>query len=119
MSSRRSLVETYMDGFRRSNHEQILACLTDDVVWEIHGHVRLVGKEAFDGEIENEAFTGSPILHVDQLIESDNTIVVTGTGEGRFKSGEVHRFAYCDLFAFVGERISRVDAYVVPIRQAV
>jgi ketosteroid isomerase-like protein len=110
MSSRKATVEAYKDGFRRSDHEQILACLTDDVVWEIHGHVRLAGKEAFDGEIENEAFIGSPTLHVERVVEDAEVIVVTGTGEGRFKSGAVHRFAYCDLFTFAGEQISRVDS---------
>lgn len=27
----------YMDGFRRSDHDTILGCLTDGVVWRIHG----------------------------------------------------------------------------------
>ena len=62
MSRRTPVVETYMDGFRRSDHDQILGCLSEDVVWELPGFKRLEGKAAFDGEIENEAFTGSPTL---------------------------------------------------------
>ena len=51
---RKRLVEAYFDGFRRSDHDQILACLTDDVVWDLPGFKHLTGKAAFDGEIENE-----------------------------------------------------------------
>jgi hypothetical protein len=42
----------------------ILSCLTDDVVWVLHGDKTLAGKAAFDAEIENEAFEGSPDAHV-------------------------------------------------------
>src|SRR5215210_5277155 len=31
MSPRKALVERYIDGFRRGDHEQILSCLTDDI----------------------------------------------------------------------------------------
>ena len=30
-------VERYMDDFRKSNHEQTLSCLADDVEWEMPG----------------------------------------------------------------------------------
>ncbi|HEX6362514.1 MAG TPA: hypothetical protein VFZ93_06155 [Albitalea sp.] len=33
MSARKAVVERYVEGFRRSDHEQVLGCLTDDVVW--------------------------------------------------------------------------------------
>jgi ketosteroid isomerase-like protein len=38
VSTRKSIVEKYIEGFRRSDHAQILSCLTDDVVWELHGY---------------------------------------------------------------------------------
>ncbi len=34
--------------YRRSDHEQILSCLTDDVEREIPGVFHVRGKEAFD-----------------------------------------------------------------------
>lgn len=60
MSVRKAVVETYFEGFRQTDHERILACLTDDVVWEISGFRLLTGKDAYDREIENEDFVGSP-----------------------------------------------------------
>ena len=38
-------IDRYMDGFRRSDHAEILSCLTDDVEWEIPGLFRARGKE--------------------------------------------------------------------------
>jgi ketosteroid isomerase-like protein len=110
-------VETHFDGFRRSDHEQILTCLTDDVIWYLPGYTLLAGKRGFDSEIENENFVGSPMLTVDRFIEAADTVVATGNGEAKQKTGEVHRFAFCDVFTFAGDLIARVESYVVPVEQ--
>ena len=115
MSTRKDLVEQYFEGFRRSDHAMVLACLTDDVAWDLPGFKHLVGKEAFDGEIENPAFVGSPTLVVDRLVEEGDTVVAIGAGEGHEAAGPRHRFAYCDVFTFTGELISRVESYVVAV----
>jgi ketosteroid isomerase-like protein len=52
MTENKRTVDKYMDGFRKSDHEQILSCLTDDIEWEMPGAFHLIGKDAFDKEIE-------------------------------------------------------------------
>ena len=115
MSARKSVVERYFDGFRRSDHALVLGCLTDDVVWDLPGFKHLVGKEAFDGEIENPEFVGSPSLSVDRLVEEGETVVAIGDGSTTHRSGTVHRFAFCDVFTFSGQAICRVESYLVPL----
>jgi ketosteroid isomerase-like protein len=118
MSSQHSRIETvhrYMDGFRQSDHGAILACLTDDVVWKIHGFRATRGKAEFDTEIENPAFEGSPQLEVDRTLDAGDVIVVTGTGLGRHREHGPFRFAYNDLFTFRGDLIAQVDSYIVPL----
>ena len=115
MATRKNIVETYFDGFRESNHAKVLALLADDVVWVIHGHRELHGKEAFDGEIENDQFEGSPKLSVERLVEEDDTVVAPHFGEGKLRGGAEFRFAGCTVFTFDGELISRVESYVVPL----
>ena len=115
MTVQKDAVERYFEGFRRSDHAAILALLTDDVVWDLHGFRHLVGKADFDGEIENEAFVGSPILTLDRLVEEDDMVVALGTGEGTMRTGERHRFAFSDTFTFAGGLIRRVESYVVPL----
>ena len=115
MTDRKAVVETYFEGFRRSDHQMVLDCLTDDVVWDLPGFKHLSGKNEFDGEIENEEFVGSPKLVLDRLVEEGNTVVAIGSGEGTHRSGTVHRFAYCDVFTFDGDLIARVESYLVPL----
>ena len=73
MTNRQQIVHDYFEGFRRSDHAAILACLTDDVVWCIHGVRTTRGKAEFDDEIENPAFEGSPDLTVDRTITAGDT----------------------------------------------
>ena len=55
MSQNTATVETYLDGFRRNDHAQILSCLTDDVEWTVFGAFHLTGKQAYDEAIEGLA----------------------------------------------------------------
>jgi ketosteroid isomerase-like protein len=114
-TEQQQIVDRYMDGFRRSDHAAILACLADDVVWRIHGVRTTEGKVEFDDEIENPAFEGSPELTVERTIEAGNVVVVTGTGLGHLRGAVPFRFAYSDLFTFRGGLIAEVDSYVVPL----
>lgn len=115
MSSHKEIVETYFEGFRRSDHAMILALLTDDVKWDLPGFRHLVGKEAFDGEIENEAFDGSPTLVIDRIFEDGNVVIAIGTGAGALKGGQRFQFAYNDIFTFRGDLIERVESYLVQL----
>jgi uncharacterized protein len=107
VSARKGIVERYVEGFRRSDHAQILSCLTDDVVWELHGHKTLRGKDAFDAEIENDAFEGSPTLTIDRLIEEGDCVVATGGGSVAKRDGERLGFVFCEVFTFTGDAVSR------------
>ena len=115
LSTQQATIAKYMEGFRLSDHAAILDCLTEDVVWEIKGHTTLSGKAAFDGEIENEAFEGSPVLTVERMIEDGNVVAVSGVGEGKFKDGNLFRFAFCTIFTFTGVKVSRVESFIVPL----
>lgn len=102
-----------MDGFRRSDHAQILTCLADDVVWVLHGYRTLRGKEAFDGEIENDAAVGSPTLNLDRLIEEGDTVVAVGNGAMTLKEAGRVPFVFAEVFTFTGDAISRLETFHV------
>lgn len=115
MNPQARVVHRYMDGFRNSDHEAILACLTEDVVWHIDGLRTTQGKAEFDDEIENPDFEGSPELTVARTIDAGDVVVVTGTGRGQHRERGRFRFAYSDLFTFRDNLIAQVDSYVVPL----
>lgn len=105
-----------MDGFRKSDHEQILSCLTEDVEWEIPGAFHLVGKEAFDGEIENPAFEGSPTITITRMVEEDDVVVAEGTVRSQRKDGGVLNAAFCDVFLMRAAKIRRLVSYLMEVR---
>ena len=112
MSAHKAVVERYIEGFRRSDHALILSCLTDEIVWELHGQKTLRGKEAFDREIENDEFE-SPLLTIDRLIEEGDTVVATGSGSVAKKGGDLLSFVFCEVFTFTDHAVSRLDTYHV------
>jgi hypothetical protein len=67
MTKNKMAVQTYIEGFRRSHHNQVLLCPAD-VEWIMPGFFHLVGKEAFDKEIENENFIGRPTITITSII---------------------------------------------------
>lgn len=115
MTENKQAVARYMDGFRASDHEQILACLTDDIVWDMPGAFHLVGKDAFDREIENPAFVGRPEIAITRMIEEGNVVVAEVTVRaGKRAGGELHA-AFCDVFVMTGARVRHLTSYLMEV----
>jgi uncharacterized protein len=108
-------VAEYMDAFGQSDHARILACLTDDVEWEIPGEFHLFGKAAFDKEIENDAFTGKPVIAVQRMTEENDVVVAEGTVRTQRKDGVEMDLAFCDVFEMKGAKIRRLVSYLMPL----
>jgi len=113
MSTHKAIVEKYIEGFRRTDHAEILSCLADDIVWVLHGYKTLHGKDAFDAEIENESFEGSPTIVLERLIEERDCVAVTGSGSATKKGGEKVKFVFSEVFTFTGDLVSQLNTYHV------
>jgi uncharacterized protein len=108
-------VQRYMDGFRTGDHALVLSCLTDDVEWVIPGAFHLRGKEAFDGEIENDAFVGRPTIEVTRLVEEGDVVVAEGTVRSARRDGGTLNAVFCDVFVMRDEKIGRLTSYLMEI----
>ena len=113
MTPNKQTVEKYMEGFRAGDHEKILSCLTDDVVWELPGQYKHVGKAAFDKEIENENFEGKPIIQVFSYIEEKEIVVAEGAVQCKMKNGPVLNIAFCDVFEMENTKIKKLTSYLM------
>lgn len=118
MSENKKTIEKYIDGFNKSDHEQILSCLTDDIVWEMPGIFRLEGKEAFDKEIENPAFEGKPVVVVSRLTEENNVVIAEGKVKGKRKGGEEFNAIFCDVFEMENAKIKRLIGFIAMINKS-
>jgi ketosteroid isomerase-like protein len=112
-SPRKRVVETYIEGFRAGDHELILGCLTDDVVWEMHPYFELSGKAAFDGAIEDEASPGLPEIQLTRLVEEGDIVVAEGAVQAALRDGGRIDALFCDVFHFRDEKICRLVTYQV------
>ena len=117
MSHNKQTVQKYMDAFTKTDHVGILSCLTDDVEWVIPGAFHVTGKDAFDKEIENDAFVGSPAIRVSRMIEEDDVVVAEGSVRAARRNGGSLNAVFCDVFVMQDARIRHLTSYLMEIRQ--
>jgi ketosteroid isomerase-like protein len=117
MSENKATVEKYLDGFRTGDHALVLSCLTDDVVWEMPGFFHLVGKEAFDKEIENDAFVGRPAIAVTRVTEENDVVVAEGAVRSQRRDGGMLNAVFCDVFVMRRGKIARLSSYLMEVPQ--
>ena len=103
----------YIEGFNNGDHQKILSCLTDDVYWEMPGQFQLAGKEAFDKEIENDAFEGRPVITIIRLVEENNIVIAEGEVKSKRKGGEAFEAVFCDVFHMQNEKIRQLSTYLM------
>ena len=113
MTENKRTVEKYMDGFRKSDHELVLSCLTDDIEWEMPGAFHLTGKDAFDKEMENDAFVGSPVITIKRMTEENDVVIAEGTVQVRKKEGGFLNAVFCDVFVMKNGKIKQITTYQV------
>jgi ketosteroid isomerase-like protein len=116
-SPNKQLVETYLDGFRTTDHAKILACLSDDIEWTIFGQVFITGKDAYDQAIEGPEFVGSPRLDVVRMVEEGDTVMAELRGWIRRTSGEVMRMSMAEVFVIRDGKIADRRAWVIPLTE--
>jgi ketosteroid isomerase-like protein len=116
MTPNKLTVQKYMDAFTRTDHAVILSCLTDDVEWLIPGAFHVTGKAAFDKEIENDAFVGSPAIQVTRLIEEEDVVVAEGTVRAKKTDGSMLNLVFCDVFLMRDAKIRHLTSYLMEVK---
>ncbi len=113
MTPNKQTINEYMAAFMVSDHQRILACLTDDVVWEMPGIYQHVGKKAFDKEIENDNFIDSPTIQIIKLIEENDIVIAEGAVQGNMKNGNKLDAVFCDVFEMENGKIKKLTSYLM------
>jgi uncharacterized protein len=116
VSKNKQTVQQYMQAFNKTDHAAILSCLTDDVEWVLPGVFHLKGKDAFDKEIENPAFVGSPVIKVTRIIEEGDVVVAEGTVRTQKKDGAELNLVFCDVFLMRDGKIMRLISYLMEVK---
>ncbi|MES2388150.1 MAG: nuclear transport factor 2 family protein [Bacteroidota bacterium] len=117
MSINKQTVSLYMEGFNAGDHAKILSCLTDDVVWDMPGAYHHEGKEAFDKEIENDAFTGLPTITISRLTEEAEVVIAEGAVTCQLKNGPLLNLVFCDVFEMREGKIKKLTSFVLDTKK--
>ena len=113
MTTNKQTISKYMEGFMASDHDKILSCLTDDVSWHIPGMFNVQGKKAFDKEIENENFVGSPTIEITRMVEENDIVVAEGGVQCKMKNGSMLDVLFCDVFHMQDGKIKHLTSYLM------
>jgi uncharacterized protein len=105
MTRNKETVQRYMAAYGRWDHAEVLACLTDDVEWVVPGAFHLVGRQAFDNEIEGQGAAGPPEIAVSRMIEEGDVVVAEGSVRNALQDGGVLSLVFCDVFLMRDGRI--------------
>ena len=117
MSKNIETVNTYLDGFRKNDHAQILSCLTDDIQWTVFGAFHLTGKEAYDKAIDGApAFIDPPELEVVRMVEQGDVVMAELTGTVRRVEGGEMRLSMAEVFVMRDGRIAERRAWVIVLK---
>ncbi len=116
MTENKRTVDRYMEGFRKSDHELVLSCLTDDVEWEIPGVFHTVGKSDFDKNIEDDAFVGSPTITISRMVEENDVVIAEGAVRIRKRDGGFLDAVFCNVFAMQNGKIKRLTSYLIEVK---
>lgn len=118
MSQNIETVNTYLDGFRKNDHRQILSCLTDDIKWTVFGTFQLTGKEAYDKAIDGAPeFIDPPVLEVVRMIEQGDIVMAELTGTATRAAGGEMRMSMAELFVMRAGKIAERRAWVIPLQE--
>ena len=118
MSRNLETIHTYPDGFRTNDHDRILSCLTDDIVWTVFGAFRLSGKEAYDAAIDGAPeFIDPPTLEVVRMVEQGDVVMAELTGMARRAEGGEMRMSMAEVFVLCDGKTAERRAWVVVLEE--
>ena len=80
------------------------------------GAFHLKGKAAFDGEIENDAFVGSPTITVTRMTEENDVVIAEGAVRAQRKDGGVLSAVFCDVFVMQSGKIKHLTTYLMELK---
>ena len=116
MALNKKTIEAYMDGFRKTDRQRILSCLTDDVEWAIPGAFHVRGKDDFARHIVDEGFVGHPTITINRLIEEDDVVVAEGSVRAPKQDGASLNLVFCDIFDMRNGKIRRLVSYMMEMK---
>ena len=117
MIKNKQTVQKYMETFSKTDRTDILSCLTQDVELVIPGAFHKKRKIAFDNEIENNAFVGSPIIKATRMTEEHDVVIAEGSVRCARRDGGFLNAVFCDVFVMQVGKIKHLTSYQMEVKE--
>lgn len=75
------------------------------------------GKDAFDKEIENDAFVDSPTIKITRITEENDVVISEGIVRCARKGRVFLNAVFCDAFAMRDAKIEHLTSYLMEIKE--
>lgn len=111
----KDVVRQLNKGFEAGDEAMILACLADDVRWDVPPHFTAEGKEAFRQRITSAEADGPPVITLHHLVAEDDWVTVEGYVENKFKAGGVFKARFHNAYRLRDGKVVTMTSYVVPV----
>jgi uncharacterized protein len=101
--------------FETGDHDGIIACLADDVVWEVPPHFTARGKHEFRAQITSPAADGPPVIELRDFTAEGDRVTVEGYVENKFKGGGMFKGRFHNAYVLRDGLVVKMTSYVVAV----
>ncbi len=115
MTSNIDVVRRINAAFEAGDHDAIIACLGDDIVWEVPPHFTAHGRDEFRSFITNPTADGPPVIELRHFTAEGERVTVEGYVENKFVGGGVFKARFHNAYVLRDGLIVKMTSYVVPI----
>jgi uncharacterized protein len=109
----KQLIRRLNKGFEAGDEEAILACLANDVVWDVPPYFTARGKEEFRAQITNPTADGPPVIEMRHFTAEADRVTVEGYVENKFKGGGVFKAVFHNAYVLRDGLVVKMTSYVV------
>lgn len=102
--------------FEREDLETFLNYCDENIVWTIIGDATKTGKESIREWMAAGSGCEPPVIGVERMISTDDTVVCHGEMTMKAKDGEPERYSYCDIYTFSNGLVTELKTFVVKSR---
>jgi ketosteroid isomerase-like protein len=109
--SRARTVHAFAAAFATCDLDAVLACVSEDLVWDLNGELAADGRAAFEERMREIFFRGCAEITIEQLIEDGDVFVALNRGRFVSDHGEALVFVSAEAYTFTGDKVSHLQTY--------
>jgi uncharacterized protein len=113
--SNTDVVRRLNKGFEAGDEEAILACLADDIVWDVPPHFTARGKAEFRAQITSPQADGPPVIELRHMVAEGEWVTVEGYAENKFKGGGFFKARFHNAYRLKEGVVVEMTSYVVAV----